>query len=195
MNLRRLAAAMCMLVLCAVLARAGEPPAPAQDKAQHEPIGVRYAEARLKLAELTLKKAQELNKRVPLTIPTPMMSQFADDVTFAKSQIEIAKRNSDGDHFQGWIERAEVDRRTAEAKLKRILETEKAIPGTFTTTDIDRFRIGVELARLRVEQGRALVKGTPEARLQWQLDMLGDAVTRLREQTWLISQNRGPLEF
>ena len=167
----------------------------ADKHADKEPIAVRYAEARLRLAELTLKKSQDLNKRVPLTIPNPLMSQFTDDVTFAKSRLEAAKRNSPADAFQIWIERAEVEQRTAEAKLKQVLDTERAVPGTFSTVDLDRFRVGVEMAKLQVERGRSLVDAPSEAKLHWQMEMIGDSLVRLREQIWLISQNRGPLEF
>jgi hypothetical protein len=166
----------------------------ATDAAQ-EPVAVRYARAQLRLAELTLRKARELNRKVPLTIPNPMMAQFADDVTYAKAQLQVAERSKGADVYGSWVERAEVTVRTAEAKLKQASEVDRAVPGTFEPIDMDRFRLGVEIAKLQLERGRSLANASPEDRMQWQLEVLGDGMARLKEQIWLISQNRGPLEF
>ncbi|HEX3727081.1 MAG TPA: hypothetical protein VHV08_12590, partial [Pirellulales bacterium] len=58
--------------------------------------------------------------------------------------------------------------------------------------DMERLRLGVELAQLQRQQGEAVASGSPHAKLQWELEMLNDSLARVQEQTSIISQNRLP---
>jgi Tfp pilus assembly protein PilX len=187
---QRILVVSCLVVLTSGLAyRAGtaaQPPK-ANDK---DSLSVRYAQAQLRLAELTLQKAQSLNQRMANTITPAMVSLFSDDVEFAKSQLQAVKSTGKLDSYQGLLRRAELSLRTAEQNLKKITEADKLMPGTFDASDLERLKINVELAKVRLERGKALANADPQTKLQWQVELLNDDVARLKEQQAMIVQNR-----
>jgi hypothetical protein len=195
MNLRRLAALATIFALSGAIAYRAGSAAQAPKKTDQESVAVRCARAQLRLAEITLQKANDLNRKVAQTIPSAMVAQFADDVEIAKARVQSAERAGGVDAFQAWLRRAEVELRSAETKLKQATEISQRAPGMYQPIDLERFRVGVDVARLQLERGKSLAGGPADAKLQWQLEMLNDGLARLKEQTWLIVQNRGPLEF
>jgi hypothetical protein len=190
MNRRRL------LVLVGILAILGgvcypfATAAPAAKEGAAESLAVRTARAQLRLAELTLQKVQEMNRKVAGTLSASMTAQFVDDAEFAKAQLQNALQPSGADPFQGWVRRAELAVRSAEFKLKKVKEADRRAPGSYEALDIERLRLGVEIAQLRLERGRSLANAPPEAKLQWQLEIIDDGVARLRSQTSMALQNR-----
>ncbi|MBI3838397.1 MAG: hypothetical protein HY288_10755 [Planctomycetia bacterium] len=151
---------------------------------------MRYARAQLRLAELTLQKAQEMNRKVPGTLTGSLVAQFGDGVEFAKLQLQDAIRPGGIDPLQASLLRAELARRSAENKLKKAAEANQRSPGVVSATDLERLRLGVEIAKLRLERGQSLVGASSDAKLQWQVDLLNDELARVREQTDLLGQNR-----
>jgi Tfp pilus assembly protein PilX len=188
--LQRILVILGLVMLASVVgyrAGAAAQPSKANDK---DSLPVRYAQAQLRLAELTLQKAQALNHRMPNTITPGMIGLFSDDVEFAKAQLQAVKSTGKLDSFQGLLRRAELGLRSAEQNLKKTIEADKLMPGTFDATDVERLKINVELARVRLERGKALANADPQAKLQWQVELLNDDVARLKEQQAMIVQNR-----
>jgi hypothetical protein len=194
MNVRRLAALVGTVAICGVLAYRAGSPAPAAE-AKQESFGVRYARAQLGLAEATLRKAQDMNRKIAETIPTAMVAQFTDEVEAAKAQLQSAQRGDDDATFDGWVRQAEFTAQAAETRLKNATQIERRAPGTFVPMDIERFRFSAEIAKLQFERGRSLAKAPLEAKLQWQVDMLHDEMAGLKSRTSIIGQNRGPSGF
>lgn len=187
---QRILVVSCLIALTSGLAyRAGTAaqPAKANDK---DSLAVRYAQAQLRLAELTLQKAQSLNQKMANTITPAMVSVFTDDVEFAKSQLQAVKSTGKLDSYQGLLRRAELGLRSAEQSLKKLTEADKLVPGTFDASDIERLKLNVELAKVRLERGKTLANADPQAKLQWQVELLNDDVARLKEQQAMIVQNR-----
>jgi hypothetical protein len=197
MNLRRIAALVATIALAAlVLKQATSAAQPAKENAAAkgapaagEDFATRYARAQLRLAELTLQKAQDMNRRVPQTLAKGVVEQFADDVQFAKAQVEAAARGQT-DPFNLWLRRAEIDLREREDRLKIVSEANRRVKGAYTALDLERLRAGIELARLRVDHGRSLADASPEAKLQWQLEMISESLNRVDEMVTLSIQNR-----
>jgi acyl-coenzyme A thioesterase PaaI-like protein len=163
--------------------------APAKESAA-ESLDVRCARAKLRLAELTLQKAQEMNRKVAGTLTGGLIAQFADDVQLAKLQLQNATRPEGLDAHQAYMLRAELIRHQADARLKRAKEADQRSPGVVSANELERFSLEADIAQIRVERGQSLADASPDAKLQWQVDMLNDELARVKEQTYLLGQNR-----
>ena len=90
MKLRNLSAAAAVFVLVGFALHQARSADPAQQdtelKQAANDFAQRYAKAQLRLAELRLAKAEEMNRRVARTLAKGVVEQFADDVAFAKAQ-------------------------------------------------------------------------------------------------------------
>jgi len=210
MNLRRCVLALAVMAICGTLllwstttakdafaqdvkdkSSAAKDPKSADSKsAQTDTVSIRYAKAQLRVAELTLMKAKELNRKVPGTLIPSMMSQFYDEVEFAKLRLDTLPKGDKGAGFEGYLQRCEIDLRFAEARLKKAIEVDKKIPGEFEPIDLERLKLNVEMGQLRLERGRALANGPADAKLQWQIEMLNEATMQLKQQISLSVQNR-----
>ena len=190
MKFRRTVTIVGFLAICGGMLFHSGSAAPAADKDKQESLAVRYARAQLRLAEVTLKKANDMNRKMAGTLTSGLVSQFADDVEFAKLQLQNAMRPEGIDPLQACLERAELARRLAEGRLKKALEANQRAPGVVSAAEVESLRLGVELAQLRLERGQSLVSASSDAKLQWQLDVLSDELARVKEQTYLLGQNR-----
>ena len=196
MVVRWVAATAGVISLCAVLIlhvraadqRAGESKSSAKSE---ETIDTeQYAKAQLRLAELTLAKAQEFNRKIPRTLSSAVMDQFKSDVEVAKLQLERVARNGAIDAYQELLTRAEVDVRAAEAKLKAGQHSNQVVPGSVGAIDLERLKLNIDVARFQLERGKALASASAGEKLQWELEMLSSTFNKLRTQVMIISQNR-----
>jgi hypothetical protein len=151
---------------------------------------VRRARAQLRLAELTLQKAQEINRKVPRTLAESVIALFTDDVDFAKAHLQHVTSADEVDSFKDCLTRAELVLRAAEVKLKKATRANQTSPGVIDNIDIERMRLGVEVASLQLERGKSLASASPEARLEWEFEVLSDSMARVAQQVVVISQNR-----
>jgi hypothetical protein len=151
---------------------------------------VRSARAKLRLAELSLQKAQEANRKVAGTLTTGLIAQYADDVELARLQLQNATRPEGRDAHRAYLLRAELVRHAADAQLKRATEANGRARGVVSANELERLRLDAEIAQLRVERGQSLIDAPPDAKLQWQVDLLNDELARVKEQTYLLGQNR-----
>lgn len=197
MNVRRYAAAIAVAAFCAGVgyhvgsaAQPEKKDAPSAADTKNEPIDVRFARAHLRLAQLTLQKAQDMNKRTRGTLSNDLIQLFADEVDVARVELETALKSDGLDQYASWIRRSELLVRVAETKLKRASEANRISPGTISALDIERFRLGLEVAQLRLERGRALADASLDKKLAWEVDLLSDSLSRLQTRSSLIVQNR-----
>jgi hypothetical protein len=153
-------------------------------------FAVRYAKLQLRLAELTLQKAREMNRRMPQTLAPGMVEQFADDVDFAKKQVEYASQHGEVDSFNVWIHQAEIDVRVQESRLKRIQNAARISKEAAQPIDIERVKLSLDIAKLRAERGKSLVSASPDERLRWQIEMISEQMRRLDNMVTLSLQNR-----
>ncbi|HEV3137103.1 MAG TPA: hypothetical protein VGZ26_04350 [Pirellulales bacterium] len=191
MNARQWMAATIVFAICgAALLHFGAAAPPSKNDKKAESNEVRSARAKLRLAELTLQKAQDMNRKVAGTLTPGLIAQFADDVEFAKLQLQNATRPDGRDAHQAYLLRAELVRHAAENQLKRATEANGRVPDVIPASELERLRLNVEIAKLRVERGQSLIDASPDAKLQWQIDLMSDELARVKEQTYLLGQNR-----
>jgi hypothetical protein len=194
-NLRRFVLVIGMVGLCGVLAYRAWSAEPKGGDAKEESFGTRYARLRLRMAEVALDKAKQMNQKVPGTLPADLMSQFSQDVSVAKVQLQNSTRADGGDLLLGWIARAEMTLNDAKMKLNSATRTEQRTPGTYEPIDIERLRLSAELAQLQLDRGKSLIDASADAKLQWIVDMVDDELLRLKKQSALLFQTRGPSDL
>jgi hypothetical protein len=148
-----------------------------------ESAEVRYARAQLRLAEANLKRVAERNKQLARSVPSSVVAEYQDDVRVAQSRLQQATTGRSANEFQVWLERAEAEHRSAETAWKNAIAVNKIAAGTFVPLDIERFRLGAEVAKLQLERGQSLVNAGREVQLQWQSELLDNQVQRLKEES------------
>jgi hypothetical protein len=155
-------------------------------------FAVRYAKVQLRVAELKLLKAQEMNRRVAETLSKDVVQLFADDVAVAKGALAAAERGGSGggSTYNLWMRRAEQELAWRQDRMKRATEANRRVPDAYGPLDLDRMNTAIELAQLRVERGKSLANGSAEARLDWQLEMISEGLNRVDEMVTLAIQNR-----
>ncbi len=196
MNVRRIAAIAGILVVTVVAfqpARSADPPAKqsgSSAKGDTSDFAVRYAQANLRLAELRLEKAREMNRKVARTLAQGIVELFANDVEFARAQLKAAQSGGTADSFALWLHRAELELEDREQQLQVAKNANERVPNAFPPIDMARIEAAIELARLRVERGRELAEASPQEKLAWQLEMMNEGLNRVDIMVSLAIQNR-----
>ena len=148
-----------------------------------ESVEVRYARAQVQLAEANLKRVEQSNKRLAGSVPSSVVAEYQHDVQVANTRLEQASTGRDGNEFQGWLKRAEVEQKVTEVTWKNAKAVNDRAAGTYDPLDIERFRLRAEVAKLQFERGQKLVDAGRETQLQWEIDMLDNQVQRLKEES------------
>ena len=192
MNVRRWAALAAILVLGVVVGRTTG--IVAQDdksgKSAPDKLAVQCAEANLKLAQMNLDRMKQLNQKVPGTLIAGMVDQFTEEVELAQQELEVAKKTPGGSPYLATVERMRLALRSAEARAKRALNTHEQAPDIVSKDDVERMRQIAVIADLQLQRGLALEKASPQQQLQWQLEVYGNEIDRVRIYAYLLGQNR-----
>ena len=195
MKLRGFSTAIAITALCAaVVFRTGSAEPPAKNTGQ-DSLEMRYARLRLRMAEIGLEKARRMNQKVAGALPADLVAQYADDVTVAKAQVQNTMRAGGSELFQSWIVRAEMALQAAKVGASNATRTEQRTPGTYDPIDIERRHLAADLAQLRLDRGKSLLNASPDAKLQWVVDMVDDELARLKKRTALLVQVQGPSDL
>ncbi len=191
MNVRRWAALAAILAIGMVVGRTAGTAAQ-DDKNEQAPdkLAVQCAEANLKLAQMNFERMQQLNQKVRGTLIAGMVDQFREEVELAQQQLDVAKKTPGGDPYLATVERMRLALRSAEARAKRALDTHEQAPDIVSKDDVERMRQIAVIADLQLQRGLALKSATPQQQLQWQLEVLGNEIDRVRIYTYLLGQNR-----
>lgn len=145
-------------------------------------VQVQFAEAQVRLAEITLKKAQRMNQRVAGAVAAVDVAEYREDVEVAKAQLAAAQTGAGENQFLTWLRSAQAADKAAQHRLRSSLAANARLPGTIDDLEIERLRLRAELAQLRLARGQSLRDRPPVEQLQWQVNLLRDEVQRLSEQ-------------
>jgi hypothetical protein len=148
-----------------------------------ESVELRYARAQLRLAEANLSRIEQTNKQAARAVPSSIVAEYQHDLRVAKARLALATKGRPTSEFQVWLQRAEVELRTAETAWKNATAVNRRVPETFAPLDVERLRLRAEVARLQLERGQSLVNSGREAQLQWQIDLLDNQLQRLKEES------------
>jgi hypothetical protein len=177
------------------LATAGDAERPADDRVESpaEPrtaadpaadeLPVRYALARLRLAELDVERALEANQAVPHAIGVRELERLRNHVLVMRRHVEIARARPRTSARQATIAAVEAARESAQADLAAAVQVNHRVPGAISRVNMERLRAKADLADIRLALCRS-----PDcelsllAEMQWSIDRLTDEVIDLRHQ-------------
>lgn len=189
---RRIRAATFLAAFCGATAAAAEPDGPvattardARPEARVTPpandLQVRYAEARLRLAELDLEQAISVNEQAHGAIGDREMHRLRTHVAMLKRQVEIAREHPRTAARHASIAAAEAACADARGDLDAALRANQRTPGAVSDINVARLRAKVDVAEIRTA-----LCASPEyelsllAELEWNIEQLTDEVIDLR---------------
>lgn len=144
-------------------------------------LQVRYAMARLRLAELDLERALAANRAVPAAVAPRELERLRNHIRLVRRQVEIIRERPRTAARQATIAAAEAGRDNVRADLEAALAANHRVPGAVSDLNVERLRARLELAEIRI----ALCKN-PDYELsildemQWNIDQLTDQLIDLR---------------
>ncbi len=150
----------------------------AEDSGKH--LDVRFAQTYLKLAKVELKKALEANEKSSAAYSAALVERLRQNVKTAEEQLQQARMESQGDVHKVHLRDAEAAVAIAELRLTQAQAMNERLAGSYDQTELERLRLTVEVARLRLEKARDPARvSSPNAHLKWQLEQLRDEVLEL----------------
>lgn len=144
-------------------------------------LQVRYAQARLRLAELDLQRARAVNESLPHAIGDREIGRLENHVAMMRRQVEIAREHPRTAARQASIAAAEAAHADARADLEAAERANSRTPGTVSPINMERLRAKIELAEIRRD-----LCSSPDyelsllAELEWNIEQLTDEVIDLR---------------
>lgn len=162
---------------------------PAVSRSAHDELHAKYAEARLKLAELDLEKATLLESRGSGRIVSDQdWRRLRSRVAVLQEIAEATRKQPHGTGIDGQRARARAAVKVADADLEQARNLHDLKPTAFTALAVQRHETKAEIARLRVAlwEDPANVPSIIDE-MQMQIDQLTDHVVDLLDQ---IENNR-----
>jgi hypothetical protein len=165
---------------------AGEPAADPERSAELDPapdLQLRYAEARLKLAELNLARAREATRKIETSIGPREIGRLESQVRLARRQVEIARERPRTTVNQTNLAAAEIAVADARADLAAAGRAIERNPGAISAINLERLRTKLELAELHLQllEQPAYVPSLIDE-MQWHIDQLTNQLIDLRHQ-------------
>jgi hypothetical protein len=118
---------------------------------EHAALHVRYAEARVRLAQADLEKARDLNRKHPNAVPAGEVKAIEDRMALLETLARDARDRPHGNGLS--IQRASS--RAAAARAQAALESARAArriaDNAVTDIDMTRLELRVEVTRLRAD--------------------------------------------
>lgn len=144
-------------------------------------LQVRYAVARLRLAELDLERALAINAAAAHAIGEREIARLRNHVALLERQVAIARRHPRTAARQVTIAAAEAGCADARADLAAAERAAERLPDSVSQLNIDRLRAKLDVATIRLELCQS-----PEyelsllAELEWNVEQLTDELIDLR---------------
>jgi hypothetical protein len=148
-----------------------------------EDLQIRYALARLRLAELDLERALAANRDTAGAIGEREIERLRNHIAVMEKRLEIARARPRTASRQAMVAAAEAARDNARGDLESALRSRGRKDRSVSDLTVERLRAKLELAEIRLELCR-----NPEYELslldemQWSIDQLTDQVIDLRHQ-------------
>ena len=172
-----IAAGASMVLAIVAVARALAPPsdAPATASWRHGGLHSRYAQARLRLAETMLAKAEHLNAHVAGQVSETDMRGLRSRIDLLREEEAETERHPHGYGFTAQRQTARAAVALAERDLEAVRAVNGRTPGTIESLDVRIKEERLDIARLRAEiwDDPAFLASRDDV-LQMQIDQLAD---------------------
>lgn len=164
--------------------------ADAEDGGDVGDLQLRYAMARLKLAELDLQRAVTLNRPTPNAIGALEVTRLTNHVRLMQRQVEIAQGKPQSSAREVGLAAAELAVETAQADLDAARAANKRAEGAIKKVNMQRLETKLEIAQIRLElyQSPDFVP-SPIDEMQWHIDQLTEQLIDLRHRVETRSTN------
>lgn len=157
------------------------PPQPAVETP--EDLQVRYALARLTLAELDLERALAANRDTAGAIGGREIERLRNHIDVMEKRLEIARARPRTASRQAMVAAAEAARDNARGDLESALRAQGREDRSINNLAIERLRAKLELTEIRLELCRnPAYELSLLDEMQWSIDQLTDQVIDLRHQ-------------
>jgi hypothetical protein len=144
-------------------------------------LQVRYAVARLKLAELDLERALAANGRVAGAIGEREIGRLRNHLQLMQRQVQIARRRPRTSANETNLAAAELARENAREDLEAALGVARRSPDAVADVDIRRLRTKLEITEIRLELFRnPSYVPSPIDEMMWHIDQLTEQMIDLR---------------
>ena len=141
-------------------------------------LHVRYAEARLRLAELKLAKGEELNRRTPGLLTETDMRRLRNRVEVLRAQVAATKDLPHGNGLSEQRAEAKAMARIAAEDLQAATAVHRRQPQAVSENDLRQCEVKAEIARLRADLwDDPTFRGSVVDVMQMQIDQIADVVT------------------
>ena len=164
--------------------------ADAEDGGDVGDLQLRYAVARLKLAELDLQRVVTLNRPTPNAIGALEITRLTNHVRLMQRQVEIAQGKPQSSAREVGLAAAELAVETAQADLDAARAANKRADGAVKKINLQRLETKLEIAQIRLElyQSPDFVP-SPIDEMQWHIDQLTEQLIDLRHRLETRSSN------
>lgn len=151
----------------------------AQDKKQ-EPNGVRYARLFLRQAQLDLQQVLDVNRQTPGSFQASIVDSLRQTVMMAESWLKDAEaqaKTSSG--YNPCLATAEALYKIAADDYNKIRQIQQRAPGSVLPIDVERAKVAVELAEVRIAEAKSIDVNAVNAVERWQIFQLRERVVEL----------------
>lgn len=138
---------------------------------------VEYAQLYVKLTQLSLQQALQANQQAPNTIPKGQIAVLKARVALAEAWAQAAQGNPNGNARDTAVLESQVIEKAAEENYQSALKINAISP--MNPIALEKLRVKLELARLRVKIARQLDPNAPLALMQYHLQRLQEDVSEL----------------
>lgn len=158
-----------------------KPEKPPAESSADESVRVRYARAHLELAKMDLRRAMELNVRMPNVLPLGTIDALRRHVEIDEEQLKQYLKGENADLRGIYIRSAEAAVKIAEANLKRDRAIAERLGDTSSGRDVEHAMVVAKLAKLNLERIRTEETSQSElTHLQWEIEELRNQVLDLQ---------------
>lgn len=150
-----------------------------EDAKKNEPIDVRYAQAFLRQSQLDLERALDTNRRMPGSFQSTVIDALRRTVAVAQNWVDESSAESKSQDFNPCLVAAESQAKHARDEYAKIKEIERLAPKSVNPIDMERAKVAVELAELRIERAKALDIKSATSIMQMQIDLLREQIVEM----------------
>lgn len=160
-------------------ARAEETSGRVEETKKDEPLDVRYAQLFLRQSQLDLDRALDTNRRMPGSFQSTVIDALRRTVAVAQNWVEESTARSKSTDFNPCLLSAESQAKHIRDEYAKIQEIERLAPKSVNPTDMERAKVAVDLAELRIERAKALDAKEVTSVMQMQIDLLREHIVDL----------------
>lgn len=146
---------------------------------KEEPLDVRYARLFLKQAQIDLERALEINRRMPGSFQSVIIDSLRATVSVAQDWLDEALAESKSADFNPCLKTADSLAKTARDNYSKIQEIERLAPKSVNPSDLERAKVALELAEIRIQRAKAVDVKSPTSVMQMQIDLLREQMVEM----------------